>query len=270
MRRAVGDGIFARHWVRIAMAIILVVLSAHFAAATPVTYTQVIEDLDHPLGGLDISDTSRNLRRTTTLGNGSTTVEDTDSTLVAENPLSSNLGFSTNDPISWLHTFTFLPPVVPFLEGSLTLDVAGVNPGPLGNGNDGVRVEGFLVGSLVPGGMGNESVTTLSCSMFPGCAAVLDATIKTLLVDNRLTVSITPTFGSGLFADFMSIRSSRVDATYEPIPVTSEVPEPGTVVLLGSGLALLVSERGRKKEIRRAGARAIARFSMRRAPQRTS
>jgi hypothetical protein len=231
--RSVGRSIAP--WLRAALAGAAVIVSPQLAAAAPVTYTQVIEDLDHPLSFLDVFDGARDLRRTQTLGDGSVSVEDNDATIAGQNALSANFGLSTSSPISWTHTFTFVPPAMTFLQGTLTLDVVGSNPGLFG-GNDPVTVETFFVGTLVPGGTATESVTSFSTNV--------DAVIRTLLTDNLLSVTITPNLGSGLLADFMSIRSSTVEVTYEPIQSTA-VPEPGALALLGGGLVLFAWSRGR-------------------------
>jgi hypothetical protein len=60
-----------------------------------------------------------------------------------------------------------------------------------------------------------------------------DALISFILADGRLDVGMWP-----LVLDFMTIRSSTLEVTYEPVTAEpTAVPEPTTAVLLLGGLA---------------------------------
>ena len=184
------------------------ILLAAAPASADVIYTEKIEDV-----GL----IGRNLTRTRTLGDGTVVVETNDATIVAENLLSDNWGMLTLDSFSWSHLFVFDPPVGTFLQGSLTLAVTGVQ-----NNFDLVFVETFLVGTLTQGGSGVTSTTLLTTAGLPDPAGVL----STFLADLKLDASVDPTL-----LDFVMIKSSTVEVSYVP------VPEPASLLLLGSGLA---------------------------------
>ena len=193
------------------------------AAATPVTYTETIEDLNFTTF-VDLFDFSRDLTRTRNSGSGPAQIETDDATIVGEHVLSDNWGFSTFAPFSWDHLFPLDPPAATFTHGSLTLNVIG-NEGDLA---DLVFVEAFPVGALTPGAVDVESTTTFSTDPFGDP----DFILKLILADGRLHVEVLP-----LLLDFMTIRASTVEVTYEPQLEVQEVPEPATAVLIVSGLA---------------------------------
>lgn len=184
----------------------LTVLAATPASAD-VIYSERIEDV----GLIGV-----NLTRTRTLGDGTVLVETNDATIVAENLLSDNWGMLTLDAFSWSHLFIFDPPVGTFLQGTLTLEVTGVQ-----NDFDLVFVETFLVGTLTQGGSGVTSTTLLTTAGLPDPAGVL----STFLADLKLDASVDPTL-----LDFVTIKSSTVEVSYVP------VPEPATLLLVSGGL----------------------------------
>ena len=190
------------------------------ATAAPVTYTEKIEDLNF-FTFLDLFDVTRDLTRTRTFGDGTSDVETDDATIVAENVLSDNWGISTAlVPITWQHLFAPLTGVDTFIQGRLTLEMIGVDA----DFPDFVFVEFFPVAALTVGGMDTLSTTIISTDglLDP------DGLITLVLADGKLDVMAWP-----LLLDFMTIRSSTMEVTYEPVAV----PEPATAVLLMSGLA---------------------------------
>lgn len=199
-------------------------------AAAPVSadviYREKIEDL---------FDIGRNLTRTRTLGDGTVLVETDDAAIVAENLLSDNWGMLTLDEFSWSHLFVFEPPVGTFLQGTLTLEVIGVQ-----NQVNLVFVESFLVGTLTPGGPGIPSTTLLTTAGLPDPAGVL----STFLADLKLDASVEP-----VLLDFVTIKSSTVEVSYVP------VPEPATMLLVSGGLVAGGWRRYRNRSGRQAAGR---------------
>ena len=201
-------------------AVLLLVAAARPATATTITYSETIADQNY-LTFFDLFDDSRDLTRTRTLGDGTTQIETDDATIVSENALSENWGISTFTPFTWMHLFSFDPPVGTFLYGSLTLDVIGVDGGL----PDLVFIEFFPVGALTPGGTDVQSTTVFTTDGLGDPNPLLSF----VLADGQLQVGILP-----LLFDFVTIRSSTAEVTYE----AAAVPEPATAVLLFSGLAV--------------------------------
>ena len=201
-------------------------LLAAAPASADAIYSERIEDV-----GL----IGRNLTRTRTLGDGTVLVETNDATIVAENLVSENWGMSTLDPFGWSHLFVFDPAVGTFLQGTLTLEVIGVQ-----NDFDLVFVETFLVGTLTQGGPGVTSTTLLSTAGLPDPAGVL----STFLADLKLDASVDPTL-----LDFVMIKSSTVEVSYVP------VPEPATLLLVSGGFVAGGWRRYRNRSGRKAAGR---------------
>jgi hypothetical protein len=197
---------------------VAVLAAAPPADAAPITYSEKIEDLNFATF-LDLFDATRNLTRTRTFGDGTPNdVETNEPDIVSENVLSDNWGFSTAVAMSWEHVFPSVSSVDTYLQGKLTLEMVGVN-----SAFDSVFVEFFNVGPLIVGGTDTQSTTTFSTDGLPDP----DAVISFFLADGKLDVRVRPLF------DFMTIRSSTMEVTYEPVAV----PEPTTAVLVLSGIA---------------------------------
>lgn len=186
----------------LSLTLIATALATSPAAATTVTYTELIEDLNFETG-------TRDLKRTQTYGDGSVHVENDDATIAApsQNDLTSNWGLSTPDKMSWLHRFIYVPPVETFISGKFTLTVANVEASALALPNDPVFLEQFIFPFfLLPPGV--ESVLTLATNN--------GSLLQTHLLDGKLRVDLLP-IGPGA-GDFMEIKSSRVDLTYKAVP----------------------------------------------------
>lgn len=188
------------------------------AAAAPITYSETIEDLTFTTL-FDLFDGARDLTRTRT-SDGVTDIETDDATIVSENVLSDNWGFTTAlVPITWSHVFDPPSGVETYLEATLTLNVIGVDA----DFPDVLFVEFFPVGTLTVGGTDTESTTTVST------AGLVDPNglLTFILSDGKVDVMAWP-----LLLDFMTIRSSTLEVVYEPVAI----PEPTSAVLLLSGL----------------------------------
>jgi hypothetical protein len=204
-------------------AVILLGAATRPASASTITYTETIEDANY-FTLFDIFDGSRDLTRTRT-SDGVIQIETDDATIVSENALSENWGLSTFLPFSWTHVFALDPAATTFLQGSLALEVIGVD-GELG---DPVYIEFTYVGNLTPGGTDIQSTTYFSTDGL----ADPNALLSVVLADGQVQLSVLP-----LLLDFMTIRSSTASVTYEAADNgPAEVPEPATAVLLLSGLA---------------------------------
>ncbi len=237
------------------------------AQAAPITYTEILDDVDDTGSGV-LSDIGQDLERTRILGTGTVLMESDDLTIISENnmdptiPGETNFGVSTPlpgfvpagpfpaPPIEYSHIFVGVPPVATFLSGELTLEVFSVSGGadPNASGltqffqllfgigpvpDDPIEIDGVMVGVLTPGSPITVSTTMLG---FTG------AEISLLLSDDQLDVGITPAGLGALFLDpdTLAVRTSTLVVNYEP------VPEPSTMLLLGSGLAGLFAWRLRK------------------------
>ena len=210
-----------------------VLAAARPAAAAPITYTETIEDLSF-FTLFDLLDATRDLTRTRTFGDGTPDeVVTDDATIVSENVLSDNWGLSTALVfMTWHHVFPSTGAVDTYIQGKLTLEVIGVD----GAVADPVFVEFFNVGSLVAGGTDTQSTTTFSTDGL----ADPNAVISFFLADGELDVRV-----RGLALDFMTIRSSTLEVTYEPVAV----PEPTTALMLLSGVAAGAWRRRRSSRV---------------------
>jgi hypothetical protein len=201
------------------------------ASAVPITYTEKIEDLNYG-SFFDMTDFSRDLTRTRSFGDAtSSEVVTDDATIVSENALTDNWGFSTFLPFGWRHVFAPLYPVNSFIQAKLTLDVIGVES----DLPDIVFVGFFPIGVLTAGGMDTQSTSVFSTAGWPDP----DALISFVLSGGQADFFVVP-----LLFDFMSIRSSTLEVTYDTTSLTiAEVPEPATAMLLLTGLAVFGGRR---------------------------
>ncbi len=232
----------------VCVALAVAPLTAH---ASPLTYMEILDD-PNDAGFIDddgfVFDIERDLQRTRNFGDGSSEFQDDDSIIVLDNNVSDNFGISTKHPITYEHRFVGMPPVHEFGMATLTLDVFSVSGeancdgrcrffqllfglGPIPD--DHVGVEGEILGHLETGGPKLETTTTFG----------IDAVgVALYLADDMLGVEITPN-GTGLFFvdDTLAVRTSTLTVDYTPIP------EPGTLALIGFGLAVIGSVVIRKR-----------------------
>jgi hypothetical protein len=220
---------------------LLVCASSRPAAASTVTYTETIEDLSHTTL-LDFFDDTRVLRRTRTFGDGTSQAVTSNALIATQNSLSDNWGLSTFGATTWVHQFApTLAPYgpAPFLHGSLTLDVIGVNPLIF----DIVFLEGLPIGLLTPGGFDVETSSLFTTTGLP--ADFVNSLIAGAVADGQVSVGILP-----FILDAYTIRASTLEITYEALVNTTtdtSMPEPGTMVLLATGLAAARGWRNRRR-----------------------
>jgi hypothetical protein len=205
------------------------------AQAAPVTYTEVIADVSGaPL--LDFMDPSRDLRRTRTLGSGAVVVQEDDATIIAENQVG-DVGFGTFLPVFWSHSFIADPAVATFLSATLTLEVFGADDFP-----DLVLIELLPLGLITPAGVDNFSTTTMSSDIIgdPGLTNLL---LSFVLADGLVSIGVVP-----LLLDFVSVLSSTLSVTYEPVLKDVSIPEPSMALLVLGGLVAAGRRRVRRRQ----------------------
>jgi hypothetical protein len=144
---------------------------------------------------------------------------------------------------NWEHEYS-LPSVATILGASLRLVVLDVDDGYTERGDDYYNVRLFLDGVEVAGAF--DGVTDGNVGhLYPSKEIVfaLAPPYLSLLGDGKLAVSVDPLGGFGGL-DGIMIDYSELQVTASPVPV----PEPSTLLLLGSGLAGMITAHRRRKK----------------------
>ena len=189
---------------KLALATLAVALGVNSAQAVLVTAYESIVDRDP-------SDTSRSLIRTSS--DGTTIWRAGQSTILAENQLSSNWGLATDSIVTWQHTLTgwTLPTYegFTFLGGLLEISASGMEVWEAGL----VKVDQFItIGELTSGYFSQN---------FTG------GSITGYLSNGTMNVSVTPwrdPFDSSIYDSFQ-VYASRLTLSYDTSPLSGGLPD---------------------------------------------
>jgi len=176
---------------------------------------------------------SVDLTRTRSSSDGYSDTETDDGTIRTENAVDYDFGIWDNDDVSYSHDMGWLPqPVGSFVSAQLTISAYGAETGP-----DLVYLDGDLLGSLNTGAHDQWRETVFALNNV--------AQLNTWLADGVASLSIDKSNDT----DNITIAESSFQIVY------STIPEPGTAVLLATGLiALAVGRRaGRARKSRHCG-----------------
>jgi hypothetical protein len=193
--------------------------------AVPLVAMEEIKDM------LPLDPFARDLKRVRTDSSG-VSVENHDPTIIAQNVVDPDFGILNKNNVSYKHRVDWIvPPVAQYTSAELEITAFGV----LGS-NDIVYADSFNLGPL-----NNGSLFTLffsSTSFGSTDPVVLDL----IFANGVLDIFIDKNQNGGYFANKnkISVFNSKLTVNYEP------VPEPATMVLMGSGLVGLVAWRIRK------------------------
>lgn len=190
------------------------------AGAAPVVVSELLED------GLPFDFFNRDLTRTLTDTAGVTVIP-SDAAITASNTVDSDFGIYNNDDVTYRHNLSWLNPAPEtFVNATLTILGYGVD-----GSNDRVIADSINLGNLVSDSSLLEGFTT---TVFTNA---VPAQLSALFADGFLNITISKNFGQFLALDLLSVYSSKLEVTYEPIP------EPATVLLLASGFIGLAARR---------------------------